>query len=193
MGGHYHQLFNRRYRHGVRAGPAGSGGAGAQRPQRRSGGRCGDWCRGLPGDFPAAHPLSGSPAVDAGGLLYRGFALSLFVPKDFLAIAFDSGGVTTGPMTVPFIMALGLGVASIRSDENAAQDSFGLVALCSIGPILAVLILALVYPASGAYTPAEVPAVTDTRALWSLFAVGFSKVFSRGGGMSCAHRCKEIT
>ena len=53
------------------------------------------------------------------------FALSLFVPKDFLAIAFDSGGVTTGPMTVPFIMALGLSVASIRSDENAAQDSFG--------------------------------------------------------------------
>ena len=105
------------------------------------------------------------------------FALSLFVPKDFLAIAFDSGGVTTGPMTVPFIMALGLGVASIRSDENAAQDSFGLVALCSIGPILAVLILALVYPASGAYTPAEVPAVTDTRALWSLFAVAFPKYF----------------
>ena len=50
----------------------------------------------------------------------------VFVPGDFLAVAFDSGGVTTGPMTVPFIMALGLGVSSIRSDENAAQDSFGL-------------------------------------------------------------------
>ena len=72
------------------------------------------------------------------------FTLAFFVPKDFLAIAFDSGGVTTGPMTVPFIMALGVGVASIRSDGNAAQDSFGLVALCSVGPILAVLILALV-------------------------------------------------
>ena len=78
------------------------------------------------------------------------FALALFVPEDFLAIAFDSGGVTTGPMTVPFIMALGVGVASIRSDENAAQDSFGLVALCSVGPILAVMVLALIYPGAGA-------------------------------------------
>ena len=87
------------------------------------------------------------------------FALALFVPEDFLAIAFDSGGVTTGPMTVPFIMALGVGVASIRSDENAAQDSFGLVALCSVGPILAVMVLALIYPGAGIYTPVEIPSV----------------------------------
>lgn len=97
------------------------------------------------------------------------FILAAFIPKDFLAIAFDSGGVTTGPMTVPFIMALGVGVASIRSDENAAQDSFGLVALCSVGPILAVLILSLVYPASGVYVPAELPAAGDSRDLWGLF------------------------
>ena len=58
-------------------------------------------------------------------------------------MAFDSGGVTTGPMTVPFIMALGVGIASIRNDKHAGDDSFGLVALCSIGPILAVLILGL--------------------------------------------------
>lgn len=56
------------------------------------------------------------------------FALSAFVPKDFLNIAFDSGGVTTGPMTVPFIMALGAGVSAIRSDRHAADDSFGLEA-----------------------------------------------------------------
>ena len=101
------------------------------------------------------------------------FVLAAFVPKDFLAIAFDSGGVTTGPMTVPFVMALGLGVASIRSDENASQDSFGLVALCSVGPILAVLLLALVYPASGAYVPAAVPEVHNSRELWNLFHEGF--------------------
>ena len=101
------------------------------------------------------------------------FILACFVPKDFLAIAFDSGGVTTGPMTVPFIMALGLGVSSIRSDENAARDSFGLVALCSVGPILAVLILALFFPASGAYVPAAIPTAPDSRALWSLFSAGF--------------------
>ena len=100
------------------------------------------------------------------------FAVSYFVPRDFLAIAFDSGSVTTGPMTVPFIMALGVGVASIRSDKNAAQDSFGLVALCSIGPILAVMVLSLLYPSAGAYTPVEIPNVADSRAMWDLFQEG---------------------
>ena len=60
------------------------------------------------------------------------FVLACFVPKSFWAVAFDSGGVTTGPMTVPFIMALGVGISSIRSDRHAANDSFGLVALCSV-------------------------------------------------------------
>lgn len=73
------------------------------------------------------------------------FLLAAFSDSSFLSVAFDSGGVTTGPMTVPFIMALGVGVASIRSDEKAKSDSFGLVALCSIGPILAVLILGFIY------------------------------------------------
>lgn len=73
------------------------------------------------------------------------FTLAAFTDKSFLSIAFDSGGVTTGPMTVPFILALGLGVSHIRSDSGAKADSFGLVALCSIGPILAVLILGLFY------------------------------------------------
>ncbi len=73
------------------------------------------------------------------------FLLSTFTDPNYLAVAFDSGGVTTGPMTVPFIMALGVGVASIRSDGNAQTDSFGLVALCSVGPILAVLLLSFVY------------------------------------------------
>lgn len=85
------------------------------------------------------------------------FLTSTLVPRDFWAVAFDSGGVTTGPMTVPFIMALGVGVSSIRSDRHAGNDSFGLVALCSIGPILAVLILGLLYPAEGSYTPVEIP------------------------------------
>lgn len=116
------------------------------------------------------------------------FALALFVPEDFLAIAFDSGGVTTGPMTVPFIMALGVGVASIRSDENAAQDSFGLVALCSVGPILAVMVLALIYPGAGVYTPVEIPSVTDSRALWHLVSGGTSGVSQRSGGVSGPHR-----
>ena len=64
------------------------------------------------------------------------FILTFFVSKDFLAIAFDSGGVTTGPMTVPFIMALGIGFSAVRSDKYAETDSFGLVSLCSIGPVV---------------------------------------------------------
>ncbi len=99
------------------------------------------------------------------------FALAAMIPPDFLAIAFDSGGVTTGPMTVPFIMALGVGVASIRSDKDAAQDSFGLVALCSIGPILAVMILSLIYPSAGVYTAPHLPQAADSRAIADLFLV----------------------
>ena len=63
---------------------------------------------------------------------------------EFIPTAFDSGGVTTGPITVPFIMALGAGIASLRNDKNSGQDSFGLVSLCSIGPILSVLALGLI-------------------------------------------------
>ncbi len=83
------------------------------------------------------------------------FLLAAFASPDYWAVAFDSGGVTTGPMTVPFIMALGVGVASIRSDANAQEDSFGLVALCSIGPILAVLVLSFLYPGAPAGSEAE--------------------------------------
>ena len=91
------------------------------------------------------------------------FLLAAFVPKEFLAVAFDSGGVTTGPMTVPFIMALGVGVSAIRGDRHAADDSFGLVALCSIGPILTVLLLGLLYkPDGSSYTPVTVPDAQDT-------------------------------
>ena len=71
------------------------------------------------------------------------FALAAITDVDFLGIAFDSGGVTTGPMTVPFILAFGVGVANIRSDKGAEADSFGLVSLCSVGPILSVLLLGL--------------------------------------------------
>ena len=95
------------------------------------------------------------------------FTLASFVPGDFLAVAFDSGGVTTGPMTVPFIMALGIGFSAIRSDKHAENDSFGLVALCSVGPILAVLILGLIFRTSdSSYTAAVIPKIQNSRDLW---------------------------
>lgn len=102
------------------------------------------------------------------------FILVFFVPESFRAVAFDSGGVTTGPMTVPFIMALGVGISSIRNDHHAADDSFGLVAMCSIGPILAVMILGMIYkPSESAYTAAAVPEIADSVELWKLFGQGF--------------------
>ncbi len=102
------------------------------------------------------------------------FVLTLFVPKDFLSVAFDSGGVTTGPMTVPFIMSFGIGVAAIRSDKHADDDSFGLVALCSIGPILSVLILGMLFnPAATEQVSEAIPIIDNTVDLWKLFSVGF--------------------
>ena len=100
------------------------------------------------------------------------FLMAMFVPKNFWAVAFDSGGVTTGPMTVPFIMALGVGVSAIRSDRHAGNDSFGLVALCSIGPILAVLVLGLLYPSEAAYTPVEIPEMENSQEMIMLFVHG---------------------
>lgn len=101
------------------------------------------------------------------------FALVFFVPSDFRAVAFDSGGVTTGPMTVPFIMALGVGISAIRNDKHAADDSFGLVSLCSIGPILAVLILGMIYrPTESNYSVSQIPQVEDSVELWEMFAHG---------------------
>ncbi len=78
------------------------------------------------------------------------FALALFVLSidsnnfQLIPLSFDSGGVTTGPITVPFIMALGVGIASAIGGRSSNENSFGLVAMCSVGPILAVLILSLV-------------------------------------------------
>ncbi|MBQ3504722.1 MAG: DUF1538 domain-containing protein [Oscillospiraceae bacterium] len=75
------------------------------------------------------------------------FALALLLVVNgneaLLPIAFDSGGVTTGPITVPFIMALGVGISSVLGDRRSRENSFGLVSLCSVGPVLAVLVLGI--------------------------------------------------
>lgn len=73
------------------------------------------------------------------------FLLAAFTPGHFVPVSFDAGGVTTGPMTVPFILALGVGVASVLGGKTASTDGFGLVALASIGPILAVMLLGVFY------------------------------------------------
>lgn len=98
------------------------------------------------------------------------FILSFFSPDSFTAVAFDSGGVTTGPMTVPFIMALGVGFSAARSDRDGASDSFGLVALCSIGPIMMVLLLGIFYnPSDAAYTAVEISNIATTHDVMKQF------------------------
>ena len=91
------------------------------------------------------------------------FLLAALVPGELVPVSFDSGGVTTGPITVPFLMSLGLGLASARSDADAASDSFGLISLCSIGPILSVLILGAVYGLDEVVsTSASIPQLATT-------------------------------
>lgn len=106
------------------------------------------------------------------------FVLAMFVPKDFLALAFDSGGVTTGPMTVPFIMSLGVGISAIRNDKHAENDSFGLVALCSIGPILAVLILSMLFSTDSNYTETVMSEIATSVDLGKLYIGAFPKYMS---------------
>ena len=90
------------------------------------------------------------------------FVLAIFSDNNFLPVAFDSGGVTTGPITVPFLLALGVGVAAVRGGKTAEEDSFGLVALCSIGPILAVLLMGMFFDPGSSQYAAEIPAVPDS-------------------------------
>ncbi len=102
------------------------------------------------------------------------FLLAFFLEPDMLPLSFDAGGVTTGPMTVPFIMALGVGVSSIRSDERAKEDSFGLVALCSVGPVIAVMLLSLIFkPENGETALAPLPGFLVTTDIGS----GYLKAF----------------
>ena len=80
-----------------------------------------------------------------GYALVFALALSPWMPAEFIPISFDAGGVTTGPMAVPFILAFGVGVASVLRSDDKSADGFGLVALASIGPLIAVLLLGIFY------------------------------------------------
>ena len=107
-------------------------------------------------------------------LYFAVFALAAAAPGNFIPVSFDSGGVTTGPITVPFIMSLGLGIASTRSDKNSASDSFGLISLCSIGPILCVLLLGIIYkPQEAASHLSVIPSIPTTAQAAQYFIQSF--------------------
>ncbi len=112
-------------------------------------------------------------------MLLFAMALMLVVNGNpsLLPVAFDSGGVTTGPITVPFIMALGVGISSILGDRRSKENSFGLVSLCSVGPILAVLMLGIFSSNDMTY---EVPDYTVSQDIASAFL------------HTAGHTCKEV-
>jgi len=91
--------------------------------------------------------------------------ISFFVSPSFFGASFDASGVTTGPMTVPFLLAFGVGISNVRNDEKAKQDSFGLVGLCSIGPIFATMILSFFIAGDAAFETSEIIYHSDTLAL----------------------------
>ncbi|KAF5029421.1 hypothetical protein DSECCO2_648770 [anaerobic digester metagenome] len=98
--------------------------------------------------------------------------LAFFIPSDVLSVAFDSGGVTTGPVTVPFMIALGIGVASVRTGPNAENDSFGIVALCSVGPIIAVLFLGLFFDMSSSGYTFSVTEINGVASVFRIYGEG---------------------
>ena len=112
-------------------------------------------------------------------MLLFAMALMLVVRGNdaLLPMAFDSGGVTTGPITVPFIMALGVGIASVLGDRRSKENSFGLVSLCSVGPILAVLVLGIFSRNNLTY---EVPDYTVSEDILGSFL------------HTAGHTCKEV-
>jgi hypothetical protein len=109
------------------------------------------------------------------------FALALLLVVNgndpLLPVAFDSGGVTTGPITVPFIMALGVGISSVLGDHRSKDNSFGLVALCSVGPILAVLLLGIFSSNDLTYAVPDYSVSVD---IWGAFL------------HTVGHTCKEV-
>lgn len=88
---------------------------------------------------------------------FTALILSFFTPTEFVPVAFDSGGVTTGPLSVPFIIAMGAGLAFTRHDKKKKEDTFGMISFCSIGPIIIVLLLGIIYSAKSSYSLVDIP------------------------------------
>lgn len=106
------------------------------------------------------------------------FLVATFTEPDYLAVSFDSGGVTTGPITVPFILALGAGLGAVLGGQKSHEDSFGLVALCSVGPILSIMMIGLFYdPNSTRFAPEIEHVLEPDLAVDHLLQVGFTTIW----------------
>lgn len=98
------------------------------------------------------------------------FALICFTDAKYIPLSFDSGGVTTGPITVPFILALGIGVAHVLGGKTKKEEGFGIVALCSVGPIIAVTLLTMIFK------PEIQPNVAHTNSVFGTLGTHFKDV-----------------
>ena len=122
------------------------------------------------------------------------FALSAFTKKNIVPIAFESGAIATGPIAVPFILALSLGLTALRSDKDSLDDSFGMVALALIGPIVAMLILGFFYePASVNITTEITLNIETSRDVVRYFAIEMPKYIKEVSlAMGCVVLCFVI-
>ncbi len=105
------------------------------------------------------------------------FILAYFTKPEYLAVAFDSGGVTTGPITVPFILALGIGIASVKKGKDTETDSFGFVGLCSVGPIMAVAIMGMLAKESASYEETVIPEIENITDVIMVYLKAFPSFF----------------
>lgn len=105
------------------------------------------------------------------------FILAYFTKPEYLAVAFDSGGVTTGPITVPFILALGIGIASVKKGKDTETDSFGFVGLCSVGPIMAVAIMGMLAKESASYEETVIPEIESIADVIMVYLKAFPSFF----------------
>lgn len=111
-------------------------------------------------------------------LVLYGIAFVLaFFSREYLAVAFDASAVTTGPVTVPFLLAIGAGFSAISSSKSSEEDNFGICAICSVGPILAVLILGLFFGKNQAAMENQAHTAESPGDIARLFATGLGHTF----------------
>ena len=109
------------------------------------------------------------------------FLVSFTVSDEFIPLAFDSGGVTTGPITVPFLMAFSVGISNVLGTSRSEEDGFGLIGICSIGPVLSVLVLGLISKAEGSYEPVVITNFSSFGEVISCYLSNFPKYFEEVG------------
>ena len=116
-------------------------------------------------------------AVILSIFVFIAFLIAFFTPGEFIPLAFDAGGVTTGPLSVPFIIALGAGLAYSRHDKKKKEDTFGMISFCSIGPIIIVLILGILFNAKSSYVPYSIPYYSSYFDVLNSFLIALPKYF----------------